>query len=110
MYNEQKQNTRPRLGLGSFAYRYAIGCEGFRPLQPMTTLDFLIAAHQMGFEGVQLCENLNYAKLSREELLKVKEKAAELNLFLELGMRDLTLENILFHLDLANCFPPRSSR
>lgn len=99
--NEQKKKTRPRLGLGSFAYRYAIGCEGFRPLQPMTTLDFLEAAHQMGFEGVQLCENLHYAELSREELIKVKEKAAELNLFVELGMRDLTLENILFHLDLA---------
>ncbi len=101
MYVTEKPKTRPRIGLGSFAYRYAIGCEGFRPLQPMTAVAFLEAAHKMGFEGVQLCENLNYAKLSRDELLKVKEKAAELNLFIELGMRDLTMENILFHLDMA---------
>ena len=101
MHNEQKNITRPRIGLGSFAYRYAVGCEGFRPSQPMSTLDFLAAAHRMGFESVQLCENLNYAKLSPDELLRVNEKAAQLGLFVELGMRDLTLENISYHLDLA---------
>lgn len=92
---------RPQIGIGSFAYRYAIGSSDFRPDRPMTVFGFLSEAHRLGFDGVQLCENLAYSKLDKEQLIAVKEKAQELGLFVEVGMRDVTVENLLRHLQIA---------
>src|SRR5690606_21380999 len=74
---------------------------GFQPSKPLTVLGFLEEAKKMGYQGVQLCENLNYAELSNDELKAVKKKADELGLLIELGMRDVTRENILLHLEIA---------
>ena len=92
---------RPRLGIGSFAYRYHIGTDSFRPENPMSAMGFLREAHALGYEGVQLCENLRYAALGREGLLDIRQAAGELGLFLEIGMRTLTEENLERHLEIA---------
>lgn len=57
-----------RVGLGSFAFRYSIGTEDFSAPRPMDYLQFLCTAHQLGYQGVQWCENLMYARLGRDEL------------------------------------------
>ena len=92
---------RPRLGIGSFAYRYHIGTDGFHPEKPMSAIGFLSEAYTLGYEGVQLCENLRYAGLSREGLLEIRQAAGERGLFLEIGMRTLTEENLERHLEIA---------
>jgi len=96
------QSSRiPQIGIGSFAFRYAIGRGEFQPPNPMTAMDFLSEAHELGFGGVQLCENLGYSSLSDDELLAIKSKADRLGLFIEIGMRYLTPENLSRHLEIA---------
>ncbi len=90
-----------KLGIGSFAYRYAIGCRDFIPEKPMNTLDFLDEAARLGYQGVQLCENLNYVNLSEQELFQIRERAKRLGLFIELGMKGISMENCQKHLSIA---------
>jgi sugar phosphate isomerase/epimerase len=100
----------PGIGIGSFAFRYAIGSGDFHPPNPMTVLDFLSEAHCLGFGGVQLCENLGFSDFGDDKLLAIKEKAQELGLFIELGMRHLTWENISRHLKMAELLSARFLR
>ena len=80
---------QPKLAIGSFAYRYAIGFKGFDPGKPMSIADFLEAAARDGWEGVQLCENLGYANRSDAELAVVAAQARRLQLFVEIGLNGL---------------------
>lgn len=61
----------------------------------------MATALDLGFCGVQLCENLSYATSPDEELAAVAEIADANRLFLELGLRDLSAESLAHHLDLA---------
>jgi 3-oxoisoapionate decarboxylase len=93
-----------RVGIGSFAYRYAIGFRVFDPGKPMLIADFLETAARDGWEGVQLCENLGYADLSDADLAVAAAQADRLQLFVELGFNGLTGKNLGRHLDLAEMF------
>lgn len=97
----QDKKANIKAGLGSFAFRYAIGFDGFTPPRPMGSIEILEEAHRLGFGGVQLCENLKYTALGKEELNRVKEKADHLGLFIELGMNSISIENLMKHLDIA---------
>ncbi|MBD3305968.1 TIM barrel protein [candidate division KSB3 bacterium] len=90
------------IGIGSYSYRYGIGSSTFAPPQPMTVFDFLREAHRLHLQGVQLCENLSFAALPLHTLQEIKTLADDLGLFLELGMRDLTRDNLRQHLDIAD--------
>jgi sugar phosphate isomerase/epimerase len=96
--------VQPRVGIGSFAYRYAIGFSGFNPANPMSLADFLETAAHGGWEGVQLCENLGYADLSDADLAAVAAQAKRLHLFVEIGLHGLTERNLNRHLDVAEMF------
>jgi len=93
-----------RVGIGSFAYRYAIGFSGFNPDKPMSIAGFLETAAHGGWEGVQLCENLGYADLSDADLALVAAQAERLQLFVEIGLNGLTDRNLGRHLDIAEMF------
>lgn len=103
-------SARPRIGIGSFAFRYNIGFAGFQPPSPMSVLGFLEEAYNLGYEGVQLCENLNYVDLGKEELLEVKKRAEELGLFIETGMKNITLDNVKRHLEIAEILSSKMLR
>ncbi|QQO08123.1 sugar phosphate isomerase/epimerase family protein [Breznakiella homolactica] len=90
-----------QLAVSSFAYRYNIGFDGFASPRPLTAENFLRRAGDLGFQGVQICENLGIAKMSREELLRIKELARELGLFIEVGMNGAEKENLLLHREIA---------
>lgn len=96
--------VQPRVGIGSFAYRYAIGFRGFNPGKPMSIADFLETAAHGGWEGVQLCENLGYADLSDADLAVAAAQAKRLQLFVEIGLNGLTDRNLGRHLDVAEMF------
>lgn len=108
--NTTRLKGEPLVGIGSYAFRYAIGFDGFQPANPMTTNDFLVEASRMGFQGVQLCENLNIVNLNKDELLAIKDKASELGLFIEVGMRGLTAENIARHMEIGDILSSRFLR
>ena len=99
---QTKQNPAAQIGIGSYAYRYAIGFKNFTPPNPMTVFDFLDEAHRLGLDGVQLCENLSYSNFTAKEFREIKSLAHELGLFIELGMRDLSKENLYKHLEIAD--------
>ena len=90
-----------RLGIGSYAYRYAIGVDGFSPPRPIGVMDFIRAARALGASGVQLCENLSYEKASLVELEPIGDFCKREGMFIELGMRGLTDESLLQHIALA---------
>ncbi len=94
------ENNR-RVGLSSFAFRYNIGFADFRPPVPMTALKFLHEAKSLGFNCVQLCENLGYAKLSDKELSVLADTAKELGIVVEVGMRGISDVSLARHLDIA---------
>jgi sugar phosphate isomerase/epimerase len=90
-----------RTALGSYAYRYAVGFDGFTPDGPMDSAAFLRAAHELGFAGVQLCENLHFDGLSDADLDDLKRLAHELGLFVEVGMKEMNASSLRRHIDLA---------
>jgi len=94
--------TTLRTALGSYAFRYAIGFDGFQPPHSMTPLDFLGVARNLGFKGVQLCENLRFADGDERELAAIRGRARELDLFVEVGMKELSLESITRHIAIAD--------
>jgi sugar phosphate isomerase/epimerase len=96
--------VQPRVGIGSYAYRYAIGFRGFNPGKPMSIADFLETAAHGGWEGVQLCENLGYADLSDADLAVAAAQARRLQLFVEIGLNGLTDRKLGRHLDVAEMF------
>ena len=93
---------RPKVGLGSFAYRYAIGFNNFWPEEPMNAIGFMKAAYRLSYEGVQLCENLCYSELPDGELRAIAQEAKRLGLFVELGLSGLKGENLERHLEIAS--------
>ena len=105
-----QQSPAPLIGIGSFAYRYAIGFQDFRPPNPMTIFDFLTETHRLGLDGVQFCENLSYSNFTATEFHAIKTLADELGLFIELGMRDLSKEHLYTHLEIADALSSRLLR
>lgn len=90
-----------RIGLGSFAFRYAVGFAGFVPKEPMDAFAFLHEASRLGFHGIQLCENLRYSDMKDGELSSLRTQAEKLGMFIEVGMNSMSVESLGRHLDIA---------
>ncbi len=105
-----RTTSRPVFGITSYAYRYHIGTPDFVPGEPMSAAGFLEAAHRLGCSSAQMCENLGFAALDREELLSIRDTAGRLGLSLEIGMRTLTEESLELHLALAGLLASRFLR
>jgi sugar phosphate isomerase/epimerase len=89
------------IGLGSFAFRYAIGVKGFQPPNPMDTFAFIQRAYQLGYRRVQLCENLNIATLSKNDLRRLRDMSKDMGMVLEIGLRKVDEKNLSRHIELA---------
>jgi sugar phosphate isomerase/epimerase len=65
-----------RLGIGSYAYMWAIGFEGARPRAPMAAHGLIRQAVEFGVEAIQFGPNIGYAavdlKAAREAGLEVE--------------------------------------
>jgi sugar phosphate isomerase/epimerase len=92
----------PKVGIGSYAFRYHIGFKGFEPPHRMDLAEFLDTAVSMGLGGVQLCENLDYSAIPVKELQRQCRPITESGMFLEIGMRDMSYENLMDHVELAS--------
>ena len=89
------------IGLGSFAFRYAIGFKDFHAHHPMDAFGFIEKAHQMGYRRIQLCENLNYRAYTENDLRRLRDRAKDLGVQLEVGLRKLDEENLSRHIEIA---------
>lgn len=87
-YNRQATRTAFRIGLGSYAFRWAVELLG------LTAFDLLKASAKMGAEVIQLCDNLPILSYSEVDLADIRIMAGDLGLMLETGIKGATLESI----------------
>ena len=75
-----------KIGLGSYAYRYAIGTRDFQPPSPMTPFTFLEQANKMGAEVIQICDNLPLEPYRPQDLDHLATTARHSGIDMELGI------------------------
>ena len=90
-----------RVGLGSYAFRWAIGTRDFTPSNPLTPFGLLEKSAALGAEVVQICDNLPLDSLSNTELTDLARRATELGLILEVGIKGSRPEHLRRSLDVA---------
>lgn len=90
-----------KLGISSFTYAWAIGIPGQVPEYRMTAVDLLSRAAELGVQLVQVADNLPIDQLSSAELAAFEERAAHLNIGVELGTRGIGLGHLRNYLRLA---------
>lgn len=106
-----------RLGLGSYTFTWAVGVPGHPPRQPLTPLDLLQRASQLGVRVVQFCDNLPLATAAADggtsaccgcnpnlsgSLGEVMAFARERGIAIQVGTRGIAdVASLLAHLELA---------
>jgi sugar phosphate isomerase/epimerase len=93
--------TEMRLGLGTYAFTWAIGVPGHGPERPMSPLDFLREARRLGLKLVQICDNLPLTRMSTAELAEFERFAGDSGITIELGTRGIEESHLRTSLDLA---------
>ncbi|NND05846.1 MAG: TIM barrel protein [Saprospiraceae bacterium] len=93
-----------KLGVGSYAFAWSIGVDGFLPDQPMTVFDFLNKAKELGAKSVQLADNFPLLSFDQQILIDIKHQATDLGLDIEIGMRGMQPEQLGRYLRIAHFF------
>lgn len=90
-----------RLGIGSFAFAWAIGVPGYPVSCPMTASDLVARAEALGVGVVQIGDNLPLAALAPADLQRLQEQAAKASVALEVGTRGIGGDNLMRYLAIA---------
>jgi len=99
-----------KLGLGSFAYAWAIGVPGFPPPRPMSAIDLVERAAELGVHVVQIGDNLPLHTLQPAQLRALEAAAQACRVDIEVGTRGIAPEHLERYLDLATRFSSRVLR
>ena len=91
-----------KVGIGSYALRWAIGTKEFLSPAPLTPFTFLDKSVELGADVVQICDNLPLNNLPKRELSNLARHAAELNLTIEVGIKGSRPDHVQKHLDIAS--------
>lgn len=81
-----------KFGIGSFAYRWAIGRPYYRPDKPMTIDELIDRAVGYGVQRILLCNNIPLHEFSDEELAHIKERLEREKIVPETGSRGTDYE------------------
>lgn len=90
-----------RLGLGSYAYAWAIGVEGLPPRDPLTPLGLLEEAARLGVALVEMDDNLPLHRLQPEALDALERRASALGIAIRVGTRGSDPALLRRYLELA---------
>ena len=91
-----------KLGLSSWTYSWNIGVPGYpQPTCPMTAMDLLKKAHELGAQVLQIADNLPLEALSLEELDALAAQAKAWNISIEAGTRGVQPHKMTPFLDVA---------
>lgn len=93
-----------QLGIGTYAYAWAIGVPGYLPERPMTAVDFVRRAAELGASLVQIADNLPLVDLPESDLVAAEAEVKRLNMAVEIGARGIQAANLHAHLALAQRF------
>lgn len=99
-----------KIGIGSYAFRWAIGTGDWQPARPLTPIQLLERAAALGAEVVQICDNMPLASLADEDILALAGRAAGLGLDLEVGIRGSRPEQLSRNLHVARLLGARVLR
>ncbi len=90
-----------KLGIGTYAYAWAIGVPGHAPSQPMSALDFIRRSAELGVSLVQIADNLPLDQLDPAEFETLLAEARRLNVSIEVGTRGLQPDHLRRYLQIA---------
>jgi sugar phosphate isomerase/epimerase len=90
-----------RIGLGTYAYAWAIGVPGYPPKKPLPVFEFLDRASMYGFDCIQIGDNLPLHLFTDDQLMTLRDEADQLGIAVEVGMRGLIKTMVLKYLDIA---------
>lgn len=90
-----------RLGIGTYAFRWAVGTPTFPSPNPLTAGRFVRLVAELGAEVAQFAENLPLERLTPAELDELRRTADGLGVALEVGTAGCTPERLRRHLDIA---------
>jgi len=94
-----------RLGLGSYAYAWAIGgVSGCTPEHPMDAFAFIRRAAELGVRLVQIADNLPLHALSQVERDALLAEAQGLGVAVEVGTRGIGHDQLRTYLHIAGKF------
>lgn len=93
------------LGLGSYAYAWAIGVPGYTPpQQPMDAFAFVRRAAELGVHVVQIADNLPLHELNAAQRSQLKAACDRLEISVEVGIRGIQPDNVRRYLAIAKEF------
>lgn len=90
-----------KLGIGTYAYAWAIGVPGYPPPQPMDTLAFIRRSAELGVRLVQIADNLPLDALSPAGFDTLLAEAQRLNVEIEVGTRGIQPDHLRRYLQIA---------
>jgi len=99
-----------KVGLTSYAFRWAIEGRGMPGDVPMTPIQLLGKAAELGAQAVQICDNMPLDGLPAAQLARIRSEAHALGLILELGIRGSRPEQLRRNLEVAQALGARVLR
>ncbi len=93
-----------KLGVGTYAYAWAIGVPGYMPDTLMTALDFVRRSAALGVSLVQIADNIPLVQMDSDTLDELSAEIKRLSLDVEVGARGIQPEYLHAHLKLAQRF------
>lgn len=90
-----------KAGIGSYAFRWAIGTPDWRPKTPMDAFSFIETSADLDADTVQICDNLSLDSCTKDELNKLQKLAADRNIEIEIGFAGLNPESLKSNLNIC---------
>lgn len=90
-----------RLGIGSYAYRWALGTETFRPARQATVADLLRDAGEMGIDVLQVADNAELDGATDRMLADLRALATDLGIAFQTGTTGAHPERLARHIHVA---------
>lgn len=94
-----------KLGLGSYGVAWAVGVPGYEQLEaPLTALDLLCIADELGLKLVQIADNLSLDSLDGAALETLRAEAKRRGIAIEVGTRGIETEHLHRWIEIATYF------
>jgi 3-oxoisoapionate decarboxylase len=89
------------LGIGTYAFAWAIGVPQYMPPCPMDAPAFLRRAAQLGVHLVQIADNLPLDQMRPAQIDELQTEAERLHIAIEVGTRGIAPDHLRTYLALA---------
>lgn len=99
-----------KVGLGSFAYRWAIGRDYYKPPVLMSIDQFISKAVSLGVNGVMIFNNFKLESFFIEDINRIRKLLENKRMFIETGARGRNLDYFLSVLKVTQEFGAKLMR